>query len=248
MPRLALDTAVLKQKNDQRELIDLIHQQGIASEEAANKAREASEKTARAAEEAARKNQELVAQVARSNEQVANQAREISNQQIEYSSRLKKDSDLANDSSEIQRIKKESQDQLDVLKEQTEQYRLQADAKIKAASDTYRGVEQRTQTQVQTGTLSPGQRIAILQQAAAQEYAAQLDAIQKKEALDAGYAAKYQQDLNQQTALTQAYYQKQQQLALQGRNSSSRSTSGCSTRSTLPSIGRSIRGCKGPSA
>ncbi len=43
----------------------------------------------------------------------------------------------------------------------------------------------------------------------------QLDAIQKKEALDAGYTAKYQQDLNQQAALTQAYYQKQQELALQ---------------------------------
>ena len=48
----ALDTAVLKQKNDQRELIDLIHQQGVASEEAANKAREASERAANKAREA----------------------------------------------------------------------------------------------------------------------------------------------------------------------------------------------------
>ncbi len=177
--------------------------------------KEGQEDLGRASEEAARKWQTLLSQVQRSSEQVARTTREISNQEIEYQSKLKEASDLANNPSEIQRLKKESQDQLDILKQQTDQYRLQADAKIRAASETYRGVEQRTQTQVQTGTLSPGRRIAILQQAAAQEYAAQMEAIQKKEALDAGYVERYQADLNQQAALTQAYYQKQQELAQQ---------------------------------
>ncbi len=177
--------------------------------------KEGQEDLGRASEEAARKWQTLLSQVQKSSEEVARTTREISNQQIEYWSRLKQESDLANDPSSIQLISKESRDQLEVLKQQTEQYRLQADAKIKAASETYRGVEQRTQTQVQTGALSPLSRISILQQAAAQEYAAQLDAIQKKEALDAGYLQKYQEDINQEAAISQAYYQKQAQLARQ---------------------------------
>src|SRR5581483_11858293 len=173
------------------------------------------EKTAKAAEEVARKNEALAASAQRSVIEVANQQREIQNQQIEYSARLKQAMDLTNDPSVMEQLRRSGQDQAQILKEQTEQYRLQAEEKIKAASEQYRGTEQRTQIQVAQGTLSPADRVRILQQEAAQEYAAQMEAIKQKEELDRGYLDKYQQDLNAQEQLTRAYYQKQESLSAQ---------------------------------
>lgn len=208
----ALDTAILKQKDDQKELIDIQHQAGDAAQEAGEKAQ-------RAAEAAARKNQELVASVQRSSAEVQKQAEQIAREQTLYWADLRTATDRVNDPEVMQQLQRSSKDQLETLRQITEQYRLQDEAKIRSASEQYRGTEQRTQTQVETGTMNPQQRIAILQQAAAQEYAIQLDAIKKKETLDAGYQDKYQQDLDEQSALTQTYYQRQAQLAAQAAES-----------------------------
>ena len=53
--RTALDTAILKQKNDQKELIDLNHQAGEAAQQQAEKAARAAEEVSRRTAEAARK-------------------------------------------------------------------------------------------------------------------------------------------------------------------------------------------------
>lgn len=100
-------------------------------------------------------------------------------------------------------------------KEKAAAAREALEAQSRGASESYRGTEQTTQSQVQSGTMTPQQRITILQQAAAQEYAAKQAANLKMQQLDAGNVTKYQADLDQQAQLTQAYYQKQQELAQQ---------------------------------
>jgi hypothetical protein len=146
---------------------------------------------------------------------LAQEQNEINTRQVEYWAALQKAQDRATDPAIMEGLERSSKDQLETLKEQTEQYRLQADAKIRAASESYRGVEQSTSAAVAGGTMNPSQRIQLLQQAAAQENAAQQDAIQKKIALDAGYTDKLQADTDQQTQMSQAYFQKQVQLAQQ---------------------------------
>lgn len=203
-----LNNALQEQKNLQLQIAD-------ATQKTLLFKREETEKVDSAALRNAAQIVALYREVDEQNFRIAEQQREINNQVLEYHARLAEATDKANDPAVMEQIKRQSSDILENLKQQTEQYRLQDEARIKAASEQYRGVEQSTQSQVQSGTMLPQQRIAILQAAAAQEYAVQLDAIQKKEALDIAYLDKYQQDLDQQTALTQAYYQKQQQLAQQ---------------------------------
>lgn len=89
------------------------------------------------------------------------------------------------------------------------------DQQARTAGDQYKGVEQRTAGQVSAGTLDPKARVALLQQAAAQEFAAQQDAVNKLKALDAGNVVAYQQDLEKEAQLQQQYALKQGQLAQQ---------------------------------
>lgn len=93
--------------------------------------------------------------------------------------------------------------------------RQRLEAQERSASQSYEGTAQRTQTQVASGTVTPEQRIQVLQAALAQEYAAQQAANLKLQSLDADNVVKYQEDLDRMAQLTQQYNQKQAELAQQ---------------------------------